>query len=94
MQRTSYFDVGLALVLTNSALLHPLTLDSGLLHSATAAVILLEELERPLAYRDAAKEKLAACDRHFDILVKDLRGRCRRRGGSRGDSKGGRGMAT
>ena len=42
-------------------------------HSQAAAVVLLEELERPLAFRDASKEKLEWCDRYFDMLVNDVK---------------------
>ena len=42
-----------------------------------AAVGLLEELERPLAFRDASKEKLECCDRYFDVLVKEVKSKWR-----------------
>ena len=40
-------------------------------------MVLLEELERPLAFRDASKEKLEWCDRYFDLLVKDVKAKWR-----------------
>ena len=53
--------------------------------SAAAAVVLLEELERPLAFRDASKEKLDWCDKYFDVLVKDVKTKWRDVGGNEGE---------
>ena len=53
--------------------------------SAAAAVVLLEELERPLAFRDASKEKLEWCDKYFDVLVKDVKSKWRDGGGNQGE---------
>ena len=52
---------------------------------AAAAVVLLEELERPLAFRDASKEKLEWCDKYFDVLVKDVKSKWRDGGGNEGE---------
>ena len=53
--------------------------------SAAAAVVLLEELERPLAFRDASKEKLEWCDKYFDVLVKEVKSKWRDGGGNQGE---------
>ncbi len=37
-----------------------------------AAVLLIEELEKPLSHRDASKDKLEVCDRYFDTLSASL----------------------
>jgi hypothetical protein len=45
---------------------------SEMQEGAVAAVLLMEELEKPLSHRDAKEAKLAACDRHFDNLSSAL----------------------
>ena len=49
-------------------------------------MVLLEELERPLAFRDASKEKLEWCDKYFDVLVKDVKSKWRDGGGNQGET--------